>query len=221
MTINQIIYNIRRELKDTSDDVKLSDRNIEFIVNFLREKLIVQQLQKGRSISSNIKQDFGQVAVEKVDLNDNGILKTNKFIFRTVLELPVPIELDQKDCFTYIGGLDKQSPIDFKTKALAIWNKHNKYSSKLQVAYYNNKRIYINNCPNPNLRYINIEGVFANPREVSKFNKPNGQPCYNPDVDNYPISGRMLDMINSLFKKELDLFYQLPEDITNDASNVT
>lgn len=220
-TINQIIYNIRRELKDTSDDVKLSDRNIEFIVNFLREKLIVQQLQKGRSISSNIKQDLGQVTVERVDSNDyNGTIKTGKLIFRTVLKLPKPIELDQKDGFTYIGGLDKQSAIDFKTKSISNWNKYNKYSSKLQQSYYSNDRIYINNCPNPNLKYINIEGIFSDPKEASKFNKPNGQTCYNPDVDNYPISGRMLDMVNSLFKKELDLFYQLPEDVTNNASNI-
>lgn len=220
MTINQIIYNLRKLLKDTSDDIKLSDRNFEFIVNYLREKLIVQQLQKGRSISSNIKQDLGQVLVEKVDMNDNGSVDVKKIIFKTVLPIPKPIELDQKDAITYVGGLDKQSPIDFKTKTISTWNQYNKYSSKLQQAYYHNGHIYINNCPNPNLKYINIEGVFADPREASKFNKPSGQSCYDPNVDDYPISGRMLDMLNTLFKKELDLNLQLVEDITNNASNI-
>lgn len=190
-TINELIYNLRFILKENkTDDLRYTDRNIEFVINYLREKLIVQQLQKGRSISSNIKQDLGQINVQKVDMNDNGFVTTNKIILRTVNKIPQPIELDQKDGFTYIGGLDKQSPIDFKTKALSSWNKYNKYSSKLQTAYYHNGYIYIENCPNPNMKYINIEGIFANPREASLFTKPNGQKCYDPNVDAYPISSR-------------------------------
>ena len=100
MTINQIIYNLRKLLKDTSDDIKLSDRNFEFIINYLREKLIVQQIQKGRSISSNIKQDLGQVLVEKVDMNDSGFVNVKKGIFINVLPIPKPIELDQNDAIT-------------------------------------------------------------------------------------------------------------------------
>lgn len=220
MTINEIIYNIRAELKmNKSDDISLSDRNIEFMVNFLREKLIVQQLQKGRSISSNIKQDLGQVPLTKVDRND-GTLATDRLILRTSVAVPQPIELDQMDLFTYVGGLDKQSPIPFKTKANAKWNKYNKYASKQPLAYYSNGYIYITNCSNPNLKWINIEGVFLDPRDVHSFKNPDGTPCYNPDTDNYPVSGRMLDTINDLIKtKELNLFMQLVEDSTNNASN--
>src|SRR6185503_15367429 len=100
-------------------------------------KLIIQQLQKGRSISSTIKQDLGQIPIKKVDMNDspNSTINTNKIILRTINKIPKPIELDQKDAITYIGGLDKHSPIDFKTKALETWNRFNKYSSKLQIAY--------------------------------------------------------------------------------------
>ena len=57
-TINELIYNIRNQIKQARpDDIQISDRQIEFMCNYIREKLIVQQLQKGRSISSNIKQD--------------------------------------------------------------------------------------------------------------------------------------------------------------------
>lgn len=219
VTIREIVYNIRNLIKDRSDDIKLSDRQLEFIVNYLREKLIVQQIQKGRSISSNIKQDLGQVELTKVDTGD-GTLLTGKNILRTLNKVPQPIELDHQDLFTYVGGMDKQSPTQYKTKANAKWNKHNKYASKEPLSYYSNGYIYITNMPNPSLKWINIEGVFLTPRDVHSFKHPNGTPVYNPDVDAYPISGRMLDTINDLVKtKELNLFLQVLDDTTNNASN--
>ena len=65
-----------------------------------------------------------------------------------------------------------------------------------------------------------VEGVFANPRAVHNYKNPDGTPCYDPDVDNYPLSGRMVDAIMDLIKtKELNLFMQIVEDSTNNASN--
>lgn len=218
MTINELIYNIRGQIKQSRpDDLQISDRQLEFMINYIREKLIVQQLQKGRSISSNIKQDLGQVPVELVDKAE-GDLKVNKLIFRTIDKIPQPIELDHTDLITYVGGLDKHSGYPFKTKANARWNTYNKYASKEPLSYYNSEHIYITNCSNPNLEFINIEGVFNNPRDVYKFKNPNGTPCYNPDLDNYPISGRMIDMLNDIIKtKELNIFLQIAEDSTNNA----
>lgn len=218
-TINELIYNIRNQIKQARpDDIQISDRQIEFMCNYIREKLIVQQLQKGRSISSNIKQDLGQVKVISVDKANDGELLSNKSIFRTLNKVPQPIEMDQSDLFTYIGGLDKHSPIPYKNKSSVKWNKYTKYASKSPIAYYSNGYIFITNCPNPLSEYINIEGVFANPREVKNFKDVNGKACYDPNVDSYPISGRMIDMLNKLIKEgELNMFMQLQEDTTNNA----
>lgn len=221
MVIKELVYNLRNQLKAVwSDDIKMSDRQIEFMINYIREKLIVQQLQKGRSISSNIKQDLGQVSIQRIDKAATGTILVGRDILRTTVIVPQPIELDQQDLFTYIGGLDKQSSIPYKTKATARWNKYTKYSSKESLAYYSNGYIYITNCSNPSLRYINIEGVFLNPRDVHNFKNPNGTPCYDPDIDNYPLSGRMVDTIMDLIKnKEYNLYLQLPTDETNNATS--
>lgn len=220
MTIKELVYNIRNQLKIARpDDLNISDRQIEFMINYLREKLIVQHLQKGRSISSIYKQDLGQVSIQKIDRGE-GVLLSNTSVFRTTKKIPQPIELDQQDLFTYIGGIDKQSPFIYKTKANAKWNAYTKYSSKLPLAYYSNGYMYITNCSNQGLKWINIEGVFNNPREVSKF-KTNGESCYNPDIDIYPISGRFIDMINELIKsKELNTFLQIAENNTNNSSDI-
>ena len=218
MTLYQIIYNIRNLVKDSkSDDLKLSDRQYEFIVNYLREKLIVQQLQKGRSISSNIKQDLGVIELEKVDRSEDEII-SKRYVLKSKVQIPQTIELDQKDLLTYVGGTDKQSPIAFKTKSYASRVKNLKYSSKEMVAYLTDGYLYISGCSNPNLKYINVEGVFLSPRDVYNFKREDGSPCYNPSTDRYPISGRMIDMINDLIKsKEFNLLYQIPEDLTNDS----
>lgn len=222
-TINELIYNIKNQLKIARpDDIVLSDRQVEFMINYIREKLIVQQLQKGRSISSNIKQDLGQVQVISVDKASDGELLSYNRIFRTLNKVPQPIELDQMDLFTYIGGLDKHSAFSYKTKAAVRWNKHTKYASKTPLAYYSDGYIFITNCANPLLEYINIEGVFANPRKVKDFKDTDGKTCYNPDKDSYPISGRMIDMMNKLIKEgELNMFMQLQEDTTNNADSKT
>lgn len=219
-TINELIYNIRGQLRiSRPDDLTLSNRQIEFMINYLREKLIVQQLQKGRSISSNIKQDLGSVSVITVDKSEDAI-KSMRYIIRTEQQIPQPIELDRKDLITFVGGLDKETDFTFKTKANVRWNKHNKYASKEPLAYYSEDYIYVTNLPNPLLEYINIEGVFLNPREVAKFKHKDGTPCYNPDVDSYPISGRMIDTINQLIKKqELAEFLQLVEDTSDNADS--
>lgn len=213
MTIKEIIYNLRGLVRDAkSDDIDLSDRQYEFIINYLREKLIVQQLQKKRSISANITQDLGQLELELVDAGEGERL-TNKHILRTIRELPQPVESDQKDLFTYIGGLDKNSPIPYKSQVRVSWKKYTKYASKIPTAYYSDQRMYVHGAEY--LRYVSIEGVFLNPREAFNF--------VNPDVDfdnqRYPISGRLLDQLNSLFKnQELSILLQLVEDNTNDAT---
>jgi len=221
MTIQELTYNIRNLIKIARpDDLNISDRQIQFMINYIREKLIVQQLQKGRSISSNIKQDLGQVEVQAVDTAAPGTIVVGNNIFRTVKTIPQPIELDQMDLFTYIGGLDKQSGYPYKTKANVRWNQYNKYASKEPLAYYSNGYVFITGCNNPLLKYINIEGVFSNPKEATIFTKVDGSSCYNPDVDKYPISGKMISDLNTLIKsKELDLFLQIAEKNTNDASS--
>lgn len=217
-TINEIIYNIRMEIKDNrSDDIKLSDRNLEFIVNYLRIKLARQDIQKHKSISPSMIQSLGVVDLELVDpsLNDN--FDTGIKVLRTSNPVPVPLDVDGKIIITNIAGLDGVSTIDFTDRSKALKKKWSKYAGKRTSAYYLDGHIYIVGCPKE-LRYITLEGVFENPREVSKFKNKDGSVCYDPNKDRYPISAHMIDMINSLVKRqELDLYFQLIEDKINDG----
>jgi len=220
MTIQELIYNVRMEIKDfKSDDIKLSDRNIEFLINFLRAKLIRQDIQKNRSVSSSYEQSLGIVELESVDKSEDSNFPTGTTILRSVKELPTPIDVNGSMMITGVYGLDGGNRIDFKSEAQAIKNSWTKYASKRLVAYYSSNRLYIVNCFNE-LQYIKLDGVFENPRDVSGFKKKDGEPCYDPNTDRYPVPAHMVDMINSMIKRqELDLYFKLIEDKVNDGQN--
>lgn len=219
-TINELIYNVRMEIKDfKSDDIKLSDRNIEFLINFLRVKLIRQDVDKNKSVSPNYEQSLGVIELENVDKSEDDDFPTGTSILRSVKEIPTPVDVKGDELITSIRGLDGGNRIDFKPEVQAIKNLWTKYASKRLVAYYSGNRLYIVNCLNE-LENITVTGVFENPREVANFKRKDGEPCYNPDKDRYPISSHLIDMINTLIKRqELDLYFQLIEDKINDGQS--
>lgn len=219
LTLPHLVYNIRNLMRDNrSDDIKMTDRQLEFIVNYYRARLIKNDVDKKRPISSNIIQDLGEVPLTRIDSTEDSVIKLGQLLLKTTDPVPKPLELNNKDAFVYVGGMDKMSNIDFVTKTQSRYNKFNKYGSKLPTSYYRNGHIYIENYPK-NLKFINIEGIFADPREVSRY-KNDGVNCYDILSDPYPMSeymiGPMMEMIAS---KELTFFLQMIPDDVNDAAD--
>lgn len=219
LTLPQLVYNLRNLIRDNrSDDIKVTDRQLEFIINYYRARLIKQDADKDRSISSNIIQDLGKVPLSLVDKAEVSGTLVGKTVLRTTDPIPKLIELNQKDAIIYVGGLDKASSIDFVTKTQSKWNRYNKYGSKLPTAYYRNGYIYIAECPKA-LKYINIEGIFEDPRQVSKY-KTDGISCYDISKDPYPMSSYMISaLMDMVISKELSFFLQMVPDNVNDAND--
>ncbi len=218
LTLPKIIYNLRNLIRDNrSDDIRVTDRQLEFIVNYYRAKLIKQDADKKRPISSNVIQDLGKVALTKMDISELSGIVTGDNILRTTSHIPKLIELNDKDAIMYVGGLDKVSSIDFISKTQSKWNRHSKYGSKLPTSYTRNGYLYVVNFPK-NTKFINIEGIFANPREVALY-KNAGISCFNIDLDPYPISEYMISTINDMvLTKELSMLLSIHPDNVNDAS---
>jgi len=216
-TLNKLIYNLRKFIRDSgSDDLKFSDRQLEFIINYVRAKLIRNDINKGNSISDNIKSDLGAVKIKKVDSSESTSIPINRLVLRTERKLPKLIEFSYKDGITYVGGMDKMSPFQFSTKANVNWQQHSKFGKNSKYAYLRDS--YMCLSFDTNSKWINIEGVFQDPREVKAFTNPT-EP-YNADVDPYPISEHMIQPMNELIvSKELNAYFQLREDVVNDASS--
>ena len=86
---------------------------------------------------------------------------------------------------------------------------YDKYTSEKPKYYMIDEYIYIYN-PN-GLEYVNVRGVFEDPREVHDFKTCDGS-CYDPQSD-YPLPADMLSAINlGLLQGELQLLSSAPTD---------
>lgn len=217
MTLNEIIYNLRMQVKDhKSDDLNLTDRNWEFMINYVRAKLISQEIGKNRPISSNLEQDLGKLELEKYKPEGSDCYQ-----YRTVRDIPTPMDIEGAELITSVSGSDFGDRFDFVSKAQAIKRINLKYANKRDVVYYSGNKLHLPYCASE-LKYIYVTGIFENPREVYDYvYQDDSNKCFDPNRDAYPISQKMIDMLNSIIKNnELNHYFQLIEDKENDGQNI-
>lgn len=219
-TLKELIYNIRMQIKDyKSDDIKLTDRHIEFLINYIRIKLIRQDVQKNRYPSSNYEQTIPNVELKYVDASGSDLIYTGSRVLVSEIKIPKMIDVDSKILLTAVTGIDNTKSIDVVSMTQARKRRQLKYAKNRMCAYYHNDRIYIQGCPSE-LRYVSVTGVFEDPRELSTLTDFDGNSLFDVDNDKYPISGHMIDMLNSIIKhQELDLYLQIADDKINDGQN--
>jgi hypothetical protein len=67
--------------------------------------------------------------------------------------------------------------------------------------------------------YLNVQGVFEEPRVAANFITCDNKPCYTDNSD-YPINKWLIDHITRMLIQEYLPSSQLPIDMENDASPV-
>ena len=67
---------------------------------------------------------------------------------------------------------------------------------------------------------IKVEGVWQNPRDIESYKKDDGSPSYDAEMEEYPLSTSMLDLIKqSMIATNLQPLIQMPTDISNNAKS--
>lgn len=221
-TLNEIIYILKNEINDYSNDYKVSNRQFEFMINFLRGELIRQKGNKDKRMSSNIMQNLGPVPMSRYNITDDSSMSLAGDILCSVNNIPHPLETDSKDLFTYIGGIDRRSPFDYSNRAYAShWSQYNKYTGGYKKSFYRDSKIYVTGDDNLLIQNIWVEGIFEDPREVYNFKINHASVLCAPTFaeEPYPMSEYMIHIITSMIKKgELDLKFVLSRDNKNDGS---
>lgn len=224
VTLAQIVYDIMSLRRGVlSDDDSLDKRQVEFWVQNWRSILIRQEYGKNRTLSENIIQDLGCVELETADRAECCDLDVGCTIRRTKLEIPKPIELQQKDGIMRVGPIDKlHKAFSFVPYEQAIYSGNGRFNKYEVFAFLRNKRIYLkfngNNITYIAMKYVNIRGIFENPKQAEIFKSCDGTPCYTSNSA-YPISNWMVEfmkqqVINTNFKT----LYAVPGDTSNDAA---
>jgi hypothetical protein len=214
-TLNEITYNIKNIIEDTSDDAVINVSQLKFIINYHRAELIRQDLTKKRKPSGNIIQTIGCVELEEADPAECCLVDTQCVILRTKKEIPKPIEVYQQDMITGILTVDEKDSFQLTSAARNRWRKHSQWTSKVRTSYYLNNRIYITN--DRMIELIKIRGVFEDPTKLAEFENCDGSICYDDDSE-YPISNSMLPLLmQRVLSLEMQVLLQSREDIANNT----
>jgi hypothetical protein len=117
-------------------------------------------------------------------------------VLKTIYPVPTPLRTSLT-LFDYVGAADKSDPYGYATpEDNALYAKYNKYTGDRPKYFYVNGYIYVYNVDN--IDYINIRGIFPDPRQLSRF-KCTTTPCYTDD-DQYDIP---YDLINAMMADTL------------------
>lgn len=216
-TLNQITYNIKNLMRggNTSDDERISDRQLEFIVNYYRNILVKRDLDKGKSINPDIVQDLGCLELIEVDKAECCDTEIGCTVLRTKNKLPKTIELNQDNSLVFIGAIDKYTTFDI-IPVYRVPFLNSKYGKKGTRCYYLNQYVYV--LTDDLIEKINVRGIFEDPREAANFTHCDGTSCFTID-STYPIAGWMLQpLVDMVLKNEMKIGVSLPNDDSNDAS---
>lgn len=224
-SLNHITYLILNQLRGRSvvTDTITTDQVEQIIVN-LRSQLIKQDANKGYSADPYIIQDLGCVELEEVDAGESCIIEAGCTLLRSVKPIPSTIELHNSQLFTRVGPINKGLPgYDYVHYERIPYVLNNKYSKDRVKYYMQNTDGYLYLVVPTNilqvLRFINVQGVFEDPRDAYNFEDCSGTPCYTDDSP-FPVKNWM---VNTLVKMTVELFLsqesQAPSDNTNNSKN--
>lgn len=215
-TLREIIYNVKSILYGglITDDAKISDRQIAFVIDGVRATLLRQQNDKGQSLSDNHLQHIKCIDLEEVDTSFDSMFPSDCKVYKTKVQIPKPIETRQKDLITTVGpsefGNIGYEIIPYNRLAYARSTKF-----KRPIAVLFNQYIYVLDAPYT--PQINVSGVFEQPNALSSFSDCAGISCFDWDSP-YPLSSHLIDPLTKMCIEQLAFEVKAPFDKTNDSN---
>ena len=226
-TLNELYYELWLDVSQSiADDSVLDSRLLKQFIHTTRALFARNEMNKShRTVDAALIQDLGMVELEMADsFVDTGLDNISYTILRSRELIPRAIELHNKPAITYVGSVDQiQKSFKLVDISSVPYTGNGKFNKSLIFAFLMNDRIYvIGNCNNiafKGLKYINVKGVFENPEDAAKFNRPDGTPCYS-DEGQYPLPNYMWKYIKKeIISTDLRQFYVPIEDDKNNADN--
>ena len=226
-TLNELYSELWLDISPSiSDDSPVDQRLLKHFIHKTRALFARNEMNKShRTVDAALIQDLGLVELETADaFVDSGLDNISHTILRTKETIPRAIELHNKQAFTYVGPLDQtHKGFKFVDVGAIPYVGKGRFNKEFIYAFLMNDRIYlVSNCNNTlfkGLKYINVKGVFENPEDAAKFNRPDGSPCYT-DEEAYPIPMYLWAYCKTqILQSDLRQFYVPIEDPVNNANN--
>jgi hypothetical protein len=215
-TQREIIYTVKSILRAglITDDDKISDRQVAFLVDTARASLLRQQINKGQSLSNNNVQTIKCLPLESVDTGFDPAFPLDCKVFKTLQTLPKPIEGKNKDLITGIGPTAFGGfGYEFVSYSRVPYMTFTRFKRPFATLF--NGYIYLVDAPYT--ENISVSGIFEQPNQLADYDDCEGNICYDWDSV-YPMSSHLVDPAIKMVIEELSLTLKVPVDRTNNGS---
>lgn len=224
-TFNEIIYllkDIPRQGDGESRSNNYTDRELAFIINYYRAKIISQQLSKNKEVDSAYLQSLGKVELIKASKSECCLpdCDINDVVYRTKEKLPSFISSKGNSIIPYIGTIDGSYKFTKTSFNKVEFDKYSIFTSKRTKYYEIENYLYITNPPTSSFKYMLVQGVFESPEFANEFHSCG---CTTTACDtgfdfDYPIKISDIDLILKMtIESEYRFANILPKDTLNDS----
>lgn len=211
--LSEIVYNLYESLKPGfTDDSILSMRQLEFIVNHYRAKIVSQRYNTNKSLDG-----FAQSLIDlKMERSkDFKVMNNAGVLLKSKSKIPQLVNVSEQGFALNFVGMRNQV-IPFQKTSVQLFNS-DMYNPFVQNCYFIDGGYFY--VVTKNLLFVKevyMRGYFESPREVLLFNKEIDE---YEDMDwEYPVSTAVLDQINSMVVNgEFRFMNLLPKDDVNDG----
>jgi len=201
-----------------SDDYLLDYDQIRLWTNLYRAQLIKEFAVKKQILSAAFTQDLGcidLVCVDKADCCDGFMI--DEYWKKLSKPLPTLVNLGGYAPITFVGLVDKITPLSVVDNFYAAYGRYRKYTGRQRRAFIVGGQIYFDLPPGDKLSKVNVRAILFDPRDVNQFREC---VCYDEDVDSYPVESYMNAMIKRMIltlELNIQLKTQPMEDRANDS----
>tara|TARA_R110001632_G_scaffold193983_2_gene314974 strand:+ start:2676 stop:3401 length:726 start_codon:yes stop_codon:yes gene_type:complete len=226
-TLNEIAYNIKNIASNgrASDDFDISLSQIKLWVIYHRNKILLEVTNNGKFIPLQVEQDLGTIPLIKVDKADaqgvvwgENIYKVNYVSTKTGAILPEFLKFNNRRGVTFVGLVDKVTPIPLIDEHNAFLTKHNKFAKNHRRGYFVGKELYIVLPTDFEMAYINVRGILQDPRMGVKINGTATSFQYDDDATQFPFPDEHLPvLVDRVLKSELSFTLKVPQDNFNNG----
>lgn len=225
-TINEIIYKVRKGIRATSDDSKLTDRFIYAILKDKRSKYIRQELNKKRLFKSMEFQSLDCVDLTFVDASTCCNIKTGIKIQKSKIEIPEVIDTTNGLAISGVYSLDGQVRLNITTRNNFISKLSRKFKSNDNQAFFEGNTLY---CMPVEQGAVKIMAIFENPEEVQVLNlkkcqkddcSPKDDVCISYLDMEFPVPKYLEDtIVEDAINFLLQSYFKINPDRSNDSSD--
>ena len=225
MSLKELIYELKMLLRNNklSDDDQWDDRLIEKLIVTQRALWSKNQLSKRTFNPSKLVQDLGCVKIELVDAAACCGFDVGCSAIRTTVEIPRTITTFTGDGITRVGPINKLvDDYQYLPYERAIWAGAGYFNKNAIVSFRLDDYIYVISKSDSDyfkyLEYVNIRGIFEDPRLISAFTFCSGDACFGEDSD-YPLGEDLwVFMKSEIVKGNFGIMSSALSDKANDAT---